>query len=96
MTTTMVLTEEQSLTKTLTLAAAVKLKVTLLLKSNKKYPWDEALLKHQHLGQTDRTNTINNNNNNGPDKGQSLTLTKTMTLAVTVELFVKIKNIKAH
>ena len=31
-------------------------------------PWDEALLKHRHLGQTDRNKTIDSNNNYAPDR----------------------------
>ena len=31
-------------------------------------PWDEALLEHRHLGQTDRNKTINSNNNYAPDR----------------------------
>ena len=32
------------------------------------FPWDEALLEHQHLGQTNRNKTINSNSNYASDR----------------------------
>ena len=38
------------------------------------FPWDEALLEHRHLGQTDRNKTINSSNDYAPD-GRTITIT---------------------
>ena len=32
------------------------------------FPWDEALLEHRHLGQTNRNKTINSNSNYASDR----------------------------
>ena len=51
------------------------------------FPWDEALLEHRHLGQTDKkTKPLTVLITMPLTEGQSMTLTDTLKLAVTVEL----------